>query len=174
MTGEIQMGFESVEEFLAHGHGLEQEMAQCYAVLADSMEVHGNHTVARLFRKLSRYGESHAEKLISHAAGADLLKVAPWEYQWLCHKETENCHEGAHYLMTSHEALTLALRIEKSGQAFYRQTIHCSQNSAVKKLAVQMVQVKEEHLALLRDWLLAAEDEHQPVPEDLDPPNTPE
>ena len=174
MTENPALGFDSVSEFLAHAHALEQELAQRYEEMADSVEVHNNFEVATLFRQLTKYGETHAGKLIRHAQGVDLPKIPPWEYQWLCIEGLENCMEDIHYLMSTYQALELALRIEQASCRFYVKAMQDSPNFSVKKLASSMITIKDEHLTLLQNWLTREAQIHKLTSEDLDPPNMPE
>jgi rubrerythrin len=49
----------NVEDLLAHARTMEAEAAERYDDLADQMEVHNNHEVARLFRKLAEIEAKH-------------------------------------------------------------------------------------------------------------------
>jgi hypothetical protein len=51
-TGEGKV-IATLEDLLAHARDMEAEAAERYDDLADQMEVHNNHEVARLFRKLA-------------------------------------------------------------------------------------------------------------------------
>ncbi|MEN8167055.1 MAG: ferritin family protein [Pseudomonadota bacterium] len=174
MSEKPSIGFDTVAEFLAHAHALEQELAQRYGEMADSLEVHNNPEVAGLFRQLAKYSETHAGKLIPQAEAFDMPKVPPWEYQWLCIDEPEDCREATNYLMTTRQALQLALRMEEGSRSFYALTIQGSPCQPVKELAEKMVALKERHLVLLNGWLGSEAERHELPPEDLDPPNMPE
>ena len=174
MTENASISFDSEREFLAHAHALEQELAQHYEVMANCMEVHNNAAVSSLFLQLSRYGETLAGKLILNANVSEMPKVPPWKYQWLDIVGTEDCMDAASYLMTTYQALGLALRMEQGSSRFYELTILGSPTKSVKELAVKMLDVKQEHLALLHDWLSRVTEEHDLPPVDLDPPNMPE
>jgi hypothetical protein len=166
--------FSSEAEFLVHAQALEQELAERYAEIADSMEVHNNTAVAQLFRELADYGETRAGKLIRYSQGMDLPQVPPWEYQWLSIDGAENGMQRLHYLMTSCQALKLALRIEQGACTFYLRTAEDAPDTRVKSLAVEMLASKQKHLGLLREWLRREEETHVMAPEDLDPPHMPE
>ncbi len=174
MTEDISFDFATVAEFLAHANALEQELAQRYQEMADCMEVHNNSEVASLFRQLSEYGEIHAGKLIMQAESLDMPKVPPWKYQWLNMNGLENSMEATHYLMTTHQGLKLAIRMEEMSHRFYTRTMQGSTFQPVQERAEKMVDLKQQHLALLNDWLIAEAESQEKPPEDLDPPNMPE
>jgi rubrerythrin len=174
MSEKPSIGFDSIAEFLVHAHALEQELAQRYEEMADSLEVHNNPEVASLFRQLAKYNETHAGKLILQAEACDMPKVPPWEYQWLCIDVPEDCMEATNYLMTTQQALQLALRMEEGSRSFYHLAIQGSPFQPVKKLAQKIMILKEQHLVLLNGWLGSEAESHALPPEDLDPPNMPE
>ncbi len=158
-----------------HAQALEQELAERYAEMADSMEVHNNTAAAQLFRELADYGESRAGELIRQAQGMELPQVPPWEYQWLVSIDgTENGMQQLHYLMTTCEALRLALQIEQGTCDFYLRATEDASDSSVMSLAAEMLASKRKHLGLLQEWLRQELANHVPEPEDLDPPHMPE
>lgn len=174
MTEKEKIGFATLNDFLAHAHALEQELAQRYTDMADCMEMHNNSAVSKLFRQLEAYSKPHVGKLTEHGEGLELPKVPPWEYKWLCMKGPENCMEHVHYLMATSQALEVAIRIEQGGRCFYELVVQGSSGAQVKSLASIMLAMKDQHLALLNSWLAQAKETDQMVLEDLDPPNMPE
>ena len=174
MTEEITISFDSVAEFLAHAHALEQELAQHYQEMSDCMEVHNNSEVASLFQRLSEYAESHVGKLIMQFESHAMPKVPPWKYQWLDMEGAENCMEVTHYLMTTQHGLKLAIRMEEMSQRFYILARKGSASLEVQALAEKLAELKQQHLTLLNDWLIAEAESNESQPEDLDPPNMPE
>ena len=174
MTENASISFDSEREFLAHAHALEEELTQRYGEMANCMEVHNNVAVSSLFLQLSRYGEALAGKLILNASISEMPKVPPWKYQWLDIVSTEDCMDAASYLMSTYQALELALQMEQASSRFYELAILGSPPKSVKDLAVKMLAVKQAHTALLHDWLSRATEEHDAPRDDLDPPNMPE
>lgn len=174
MTEKESISFDSVEEFTAHAHALEQEIAQRYEETAHCMETHNNVAVAELLHKLSQYGEIHTEKLIQNDEAIDLPQVPPWEYQWLSIAGTEHCMEETHYLMTTRQALEMAIGIEQGSRRFYELTVQGTSAALVKQLAAEMVEIKQAHLKLLNDWLSREPERDVLSFDDLDPPNMPE
>lgn len=168
------ISFDTIAEFLAHAHALEQELAQHYKEMADCMAVHNNDEVASLFRQLSEYGETHAGTLIMQAESHDMPKVPPWKYQWLNIDGAESCMEETHYLMTAQQGLKLAIRMEEMSRRFYTLTVQGSVFQPVQELAEKMADLKQQHLTLLNDWFISKAGSHEAPLEDLDPPNMPE
>jgi rubrerythrin len=175
---ETYSAIETVDEFLVHALELEQESAERYHQLAQSMEIHHNHEVAELFEHLAIISEEHARDVEERAVGLILPNIAPWEFKWNCPGSPESqCLEfEANYLMTALEALTLALHNEIRGRDFYAHVAMSSPHPAVRHLAGEMEEEEDEHVDLLKDWFV--KESHScsrgPAPVDLDPPNTPE
>ena len=164
----------SLPEFLAHAILLERESVERYEELADSMETHNNPEVARLFRKLARFGELHAHEVEQHAAGMELPQIPPWDFKWSTPEAPESgTMEGVHYLMGTREALEFALHNETMGRDFYAHVAETSPDPEVRRLAGEFADEESEHVAILMEWLVNLDDDHRPL-EDLDPPNIPE
>lgn len=174
MNEEIQIRFDSPEEFLSHAQALEQELVQRFEEMSSCMAIHNNLPVSKLFQRLSHYAKHHADELSRQASGLELPKVAPWEYQWLGITVTEHCMEDTHYLMTEQQALELALRIEAASRRFYQLTREGSSVNSVKVLADGILVLKDELLQRLERWLAQLTDAGVFPVEDLDPPNIPE
>jgi rubrerythrin len=169
---------ETVSEFLAHAVALEEESAERYEMLADSMKVHHNDEVADLFRKLMAYSEKHAEEVHALAIGMTLPNIPPWEYSWNCPDSPEggDCFSDAvDYLMTPNQALDLAIHNEARGRDFYAWVASESPEAEVRRLAGEMAEEEQEHVNLLQAIMLERKDISSEAPlEDLDPPNMPE
>ena len=170
----IANGATSVGLFLAHAVELESEAAERYDELADSMEAHNNVEVGELFRKLAGYSRQHRDevKRIADEFGA-LPKVAPWEFQWDNTPESPEAaaFENAHYLMTAHHALKMALICEVQGQKYYAAVAAETKDPRVATLAAEFAAEEGGHVDLVRQWL-----QRYPAPpegwdEDPDPPN---
>ncbi len=166
----------SVEEFLAHALALEAESAERYRELADTMEVHNNEEVAGLFEQLAEYGEAHAREVAERAKGRELPEISPWDYKWTCPEGPESaCTDDMHYLMTTCDALRMALHNEIRGRDFYAAVAALSPDPEVRVIAAEMTEEEDQHVDLLNVWIARQSvDEPAPPQEDLDPPNTPE
>ncbi len=164
---------DTLEEFLVHAMELEETSQEHYEELADSMEVHNNLAVAELFRKLANYSRLHAQEVHEKAADLELPQISPWDFKWKCPTAPEAfCMEDANYLMTTSQALAVALFNEVLGRDFYQEVADNSPSEAVRKMALEMVEEENWHVEMLREWQESI-DEQVPQ-EDLDPPNIPE
>lgn len=164
---------DTVEEFLVHALELEEASQEHYEELADTMEVHNNLEVAELFRKLANYSRLHAEEVHEKASDMELPQMTPWDFKWKCPSAPEAfCMEDANYLMTTTQALEIALFNEIRGRDFYQEVADSTPTEAVKKLAQEMVEEENWHVEMLREWQESMED--QLPQDDLDPPNIPE
>jgi rubrerythrin len=165
----------SVAEFLAHAQELEIESVQRYQELADSMEVHHNTQVARLFRRLAEYSTLHAENVRKRTEGMELPKIPLWDYKWNMPESPEAARmEEANYLMNTQQALEMALHNEIRGRDFYADVARHTPTPEVRDLATEMVAEEEEHVQLLQRWISRAAHVGSAPQEDLDPPNMPE
>jgi len=166
---------ENIEEFLAHALALESEVAERYEEIADSMQIHNNTEVAQLFRKLARASAKHAGEMRLRAAGKELPKIAPWEFQWgdASAPETPSM-EKTHYLMTPYQALDMARNAEIQAQNYYTSVADNTSNEDVRKLGLEFAYEEAEHVDLVNKLIA-----RYPKPEkgwdfDPDPPSIPE
>ncbi len=164
---------DTVEEFLVHAMELEEASEEHYEELADAMEVHNNLEVAELFRKLANYSRLHAQEVQAKVGDRQLPNLTPWDFKWKCPGAPEAfCMEDAHYLMTTTQALEIALFNEVRGRDFYQVVADNSPSEAVRTMAQEMVEEENWHVEMLREWQASMDE--QPPQEDLDPPNIPE
>lgn len=174
-TTERDTAIETVEEFLAHALALETEAAEGYEEVGDSMAVHNNPEVAELFHRFARNGRKHAEQVRALAEGMTLPKIAPWDFKWGEHASPEtSSRDRVHYLMTSAQALALALRAERSAHAFYAGVAESSPNAKVRKIAAEFAEEEADHVRMLTEWIEAHPAPHRDWDEDLDPLAMPE
>lgn len=167
---------DTVAEFLAHAAAMEEESAERYEMLADSMEVHNNDEAAGVFRRLMQYSEEHADEVQALAAGITLPSIAPWDFNWNCpdFPEGGDCDDMVNYLMTQRQALDIALHNEIRGRDFYAWVARESPDAGVRRLAGEMADEEQDHVYLLKAMLERTELSSDPPLEDLDPPNMPE
>lgn len=168
---------ESVPELLVHALELEHESAERYRLLAETMVVHHNAEAADLFRRMADMSDAHAAQVIARAEGLLLPEIAPWDFKWSCPGSPEsNClgEVEVSYLMTTHQALRLALHNEIRGRDFYAHVASSSPSHPVRAIAGEMAEEEGEHVELLKDWIAAMSDADRQTPTDLDPPNMPE
>lgn len=143
-----------VATFLAHAVAMENEAAERYDELADSMDVHNNPEVAELFRQMAKFSRLHGASVAERATGHDLPKLKSWQYRWNTPEPPEvGTPSGTHYLMTSFHALEFALENEKRGQEFYASEARGSDDAEVRALATEMAAEEAEHVTELEEWL---------------------
>ena len=161
----------SSEELLAYSLALEMEAVDRFNDLADQMEMHHNYEVADLFRKLAKIEGLHIDNVNRASAGKELPSLLAWEFEWDGGESPEGgSMEEAHYLMKPWHAIELAMRGEKRAVAFFRHVAETAIDDKVLKMALELVEEEEEHVALLQQW-----QERYPKPDegwddDLDPP----
>ncbi|MEA3274565.1 MAG: ferritin family protein, partial [Pseudomonadota bacterium] len=131
--------------------------------------------IAKLFKRMARYSDLHADEVQNLAEGLSLPAIAPWAFKWNCLEGPESpCMDDVSYLMNRLQALDLALHNEIRGRDFYAGVVTSSPDPEVRRLAEQMFEEESVHVDLLKEWIaLKAQDDEAPL-EDLDPPNAPE
>ncbi|GAA0582922.1 ferritin family protein [Caenispirillum bisanense] len=170
MTGFKDMT--GVPEFLAHAITLEQEAAVRFDELADMLEVHNNHKgVVELFRKMAHFSRLHLAEAKDMAEGIAVPKLAPWEFKWPGEESPESgAIEDAHYLMTPHHALSLALASETRGFDFYQSLADKAADADVRRMAQEFADEEADHVATLKEWLGRYPTPDAAWAEDMDPP----
>ena len=160
-----------VASFLAHALAFENEAAERYDELADTMDVHNNQEVAQLFRRMAGFSRMHADAVKGRASTVALPHFKPWEFQW---KDGEGPEvtpvDRTHYLMTPFHCLQLALHNEERGRDFYQEVADSSSDAEVKRLAKQMADEEQEHVLVLQQWLARTPEPEPNWDLDLDPP----
>ena len=161
----------SAEELLAYSLAMETEAVDRFNDLAEQMETHHNYEVADMFRKLAKIEGLHIDNVNQAAKGRQLPNLLAWEYEWQGGESPEGgLMEEAHYLMQPWHAIELAMHGEIRAAAFYRHVAETAVDGDVLKMALELAEEEEEHVALLKKW-----QERFPKPadgwdEDLDPP----
>ncbi len=161
----------SAEELLAYSLALETEAVERFNDLADQMEMHHNYEVADLFRKLAKIEGLHIENVNQASAGKQLPALMAWEFEWDGGESPEGgLMEDAHYLMQPWHAIDLAMQGEKRAVAFFRHVADTATDDKVLKMALELVEEEEEHVALLQKWQERFPKPGEDWDEDLDPP----
>ncbi len=164
-------GIASVADLLAHAHAMESEAHERYLDLAEQLELHRNVEVATLFRKLAQIEQLHVRKILDRVGALELPHLSPWEYRWLDDEAPEAASIGeAHYMMTPHHALSLALRAEQRALDFYSSVLEGGGNSSVQELARELAVEEREHVELVKTWLAKYPEPGADWAEDPDPP----
>ena len=161
--------------FLAHALTLENEAADGYQEIGDSMAVHNNPEVAGLFFQLARYGRLHAAEVRGLAAGLVLPHIPPWEFVWQDGESPEApSMDAVHYMIRPAQALALALRAERQAHDFYSSVASASKLGRVRELAAQFAAEEAKHVLLLTEWIKKSQDPDQNWDFDPDTPEMPE
>jgi len=157
--------------FLAHALALENDAAERYAELADSLAVHNNPEVAELFRTLGTYSRKHYQEVAAIADGVGPIpRLAPWEFSWATDEPPEtSAFADTNYLMTPRDALELALKAEQQGYDYYAKAAAQASDPEVRRLATHFAAEEAEHVETVTDWLARFPAAPKRT-EDLDPP----
>jgi len=165
----------SVEVFLAHALTLENEAADGYQEIGDSMAVHNNPKVAAMFFKMAKYGRLHAAEVRELAAELTLPHIAPWEFAWQDGNSPEApSMANVDYMIRPAEALALALRAEQQAHDFYAAVAGASEDPRIRELAAQFAGEEAEHVRLLSEWIAKVPAGDGTADFDPDPPASPE
>jgi rubrerythrin len=166
-------GFDDMDEFLAHAHALESEVAERYREIADAMEVHNNPEVAALFRELAEQSAKHGREVLEYAH-KPLPHVAPWAFRWGDNEAPETpTMSDVHYLMKPFHALSMARRAESQAQDFYARVATDSHAEAIRDLAKEFATEESQHVATLDRWLKKYPKPASDWDFDPDPPGIP-
>jgi len=161
----------SAEELLAYSLALETEAVERFNDLADQMEMHHNYDVADLFRKLAKIESFHVDHVNQASEGKQLPNLQAWEFEWEGGESPEGGLMGeAHYLMKPWHAIELAMHGEKRAVAFFRHVAETATDDKVRKMALELAEEEEEHVALLQKWQERFPKPEEGWDEDLDPP----
>jgi rubrerythrin len=160
----------SVEELYAYAYALEREASERYEMLTEQMESGNNPEVAEVFSKLAQIEALHAGQIAEKAGGTPPARP-PWDYDWGDIESPENIPLGApHYLMSSRQALNLALACEKRALSFYQAVSDATGSEDVRAMAAEFVEEEREHVALIEEWLDKVPPEEPGWDEDPDEP----
>ncbi len=140
--------------FLAHAHAMEVEAAERYRLLANQMEVHNNPEVADLFVALAEIEARHAEEILARAGNGGLPSLAFWQFSWTDAEGPETAaFETAHYLMTPHHALTVALDGERRAFEFFDRVAREASDAEIRKTAEEFAEEERQHIELVSEFL---------------------
>lgn len=177
MTDDIKVSgrINSVEVFLAHALTLENEAADGYQEIGESMAVHNNPEVAALFFQMAKYGRLHAAEVQDLARGLTLPHIAPWEFVWQDGNSPEApSMANVHYMIRPTEALALALRAEQQAYDFYAAVAGATDIPRIRELAGLFAAEEAQHVRLLTEWIEKVPPADGNGDFDPDPPASPE
>ena len=101
--------------------------------------------------------------------------MSAWEFEWDGGESPEGgAMEDAHYLMETWHAIELAMQGEKRAVAFFRHVADTATDESVLKMALELLEEEEEHVALLQQWQKRFPRPADDWAEDFDPPNVSE
>ena len=164
-------GIASVANLLAHAYAMENEAHERYLDLAEQLEVHHNDEVAALFRKMAKIEQLHVQKILERVGDLELPRLSPWEYRWPGAEAPESAGIGeAHYMMTPHHALGMALRAEQRALEFYTGVLESGGEASVQALARELAEEEREHVELVKTWLAKYPEPAANWADDPDPP----
>jgi rubrerythrin len=164
-------GIADVANLLAHAHAMESEAHERYLDLAEQLDVHNNTEVAALFRKMAQIEQLHVQKILERVGDLELPRLSPWEYRWPGAEAPETAGIGeAHYMMTPHHALSMALRAEQRALEFYTGVLESGGDASVQALARELAEEEREHVALVKTWLAKYPEPAANWADDPDPP----
>ena len=167
--------YSSLAEFLAHAYVMETDAEERYRVLADQMEVHNNTEVAELFRTLEKVEGRHAQEILDQAGDVKLPHIAPWDFHWPDDDSPEAPDAmEAHYLMTPHHALRIALGGEERALRFFDDVAAAATDPEIREAASKFADEDREHVRQVRDLLAKYPRPEEGWADDPDPPITPE
>ncbi len=172
MTGaQGDAGIDTVGKLLAHAYQMELEAQERYAYLADQMDLHNNAALAGLFRELSRIEGLHAADIREQMQGMEVPEIGQLDYQWSGSEGPETLDFGdMDYLMTSREALLLALKAEENAFEFFNTLLQSTDDEDVKRFASEFAEEEQEHVELVLKELAKYPEPEGPPRDDLDPP----
>lgn len=144
----------SLADLYAIAWQIEADAAERYTLLADQMEMHNNSALVAIFRDLARAEGVHGDEICRMADGLDVPAHARQMARWRSGESPEAADlSAAHYLMTPHDALAMALAGEERALEFFKGFLADAQDPEVRRLARELVEEETEHVALCQRLL---------------------
>jgi rubrerythrin len=163
---------DNIEDLLSYALALEQEACDRYAELGELMSAHNNREAAEIFNKMAKLEQIHADEireLIEQKKITDHTKI---KYEWTTPEGPETTDPGdLHYLMTPHQALTLALHNEQRAHEFFDNIAKNSADEETCKLAQHLAEEEVEHVGWVKEWMTKFPETEEGWDDDDDPPN---
>jgi len=133
---------------------IEREAAERYREFAERMADRGNDDVAEIFARLAVIEGEHLEALLEKSRGMALPPVAPEAYRWIeAGAPNDAARELVLGLMTSRQALTIALGAELRAEAFFEQVFMTTEDAGLRALAREMAGEELEHVVAIEKLL---------------------
>jgi len=160
--------------FLAYSLSLEEDSVERLEEMADMMAVHHQGDIERLFRQLAEYSKKHADDVLAICGNTELPVLKPWDFIWPGAEPPETCaYASAAYGMTTRQALTNMLMLERNTAEFYQEIAERSPNEDIAKLAQEFANEEISHASAIEEWLQRIPDGENSYP-DMDPPTEPD
>lgn len=147
----------SIERFLVHAIELEREAARRYEELAESMTTHGNRELREFFSRMAYFSRKHLAEAQARGGFRELPRVRAGEFEWPDGTAPETAEwAGVDPLMSSLDALQLALAGERRGHAYYAAIAVTSGDPDVRIIAAQFAEEEAAHVGELERRIAAA------------------
>ncbi len=162
----------NVGELLTHAYQMELEAQARYTYLAAQMDLHNNSDLAGLFRKLAEVEGLHAKDIVEQIQDMGLPEPAPGdEKEWPDQEAPETIDLGdVDYMMTSRQALELALAAERRAQTFFEDLKAATSDSDVERFAAEFAEEEREHVELVLAEMHKYPASEKEPRDDMDPP----
>jgi rubrerythrin len=161
----------SLADLYAIAYQIEADAVERYTMLAEQMETHNNPELVAVFRELERIEGIHRDEIYRIAADPDIVARALTVARWSSGESPESADlADAHYLMTPHDALRMALAGEERALAFYNRCSMEATDADISRLAKEFVDEETEHVELCHRLLRRYPASSTRAVDDLDPP----
>ena len=143
----------SIEEFLANAVKLEEDAANRFSDLAETMRIYGNTEVAGFFAQMAEFSRMHLAEARARCGFRDVPKLNEETSPWADGESPEAASMAAsHYLTTVESALDAALNSERAGLAFYADVAASTSDPEIRMMAESFAEEEAEHVAELERW----------------------
>jgi hypothetical protein len=142
----------SLRALHVHAVAIAQEATARYREFAAHAADHGDDAIADLFSRLFEFKAERAIRLAQAAPRVDSPKLALGEYAWLYSgAPLQEARDFIFRLMTSRQALEVAMQAEQRAKAFFDQTHAASNDAGVCEMAIELGRDEAMYIAWLRD-----------------------
>lgn len=162
---------QNIAELFAHALALETEATERYAELAEVMHTHNNPDAAELFTRMAGIEQLHVNEIRQQISQRKLTDLPTTHYRWVGLEGPETTdYADLHYLMTSRQALALALLNEQRARDYYVTIAENSSDPEVVKFARELAEEEREHVQWVEQWLERIPPTEADWDQDDDPP----
>jgi rubrerythrin len=162
---------QTLASFMAHAYAMELEASQRYSELADAMETHNNHEVAKLFRTMAEIETKHAAQLMAQMGWREPPAMPPGPAPWGGFEAPETAPvDDVHYLMQPYHALQIALASEQRAEHFFARLADVASIAEIREAAAELRDEERAHVELVKQWMAKVEQPARDWAVDPDPP----